>query len=203
MKRIDWENINRKLHIHLGLLMLLFIWLFSLSGLILNHGGWKFTSFWEAREESLVDFNVPLSLLDNPKPQMIVMDFLNLSGEMQPMLQTVELLEFRVHSPGLVNDVKVDLISGLGSKKTLQNNAWGKWRTLHTFNGMNKENISQTPNWWITNIWRFTMDGIAIALMIICVSSWIMWHRIRKEFRMGIVVLASSFLIVGYILFWS
>lgn len=203
MKHTDWENINRKLHIHLGLLLLFFIWLFSFSGLILNHGGWKFTSFWEEREETKIDFTVPLALLDHPEPERIVMDFLKLSGEMQSMQQTSELLEFRVHSPGWVNDVKVDLLSGLGSKKTLRYNAWGKLRTLHTFNGMNKENISQTPNWWITNIWRFTMDGIAVGLMIICLSSWIMWYKIRKEFRMGIVVLAGSLLVAGYFIIWS
>lgn len=198
-----FNNLNRKLHIHLGLLILFFIWIFSVSGLILNHGGWKFTSFWEEREESKIDITIPLSLLKKTDPEKDIMNFLQLTGEMQVLQQTSELLAFRVHSPGLVNDVHIDLSNGTGSKKTLRYNVWGKLRTLHTFNGMNKENASHTPNWLITNLWRFAMDGIAIALIIICISSWIMWYNIRKEYKMGVVVLACSFLVAAYFVFWS
>ncbi len=203
MKLIAFADLNRKLHIHLGLLTLIFIWLFSLSGLILNHGGWKFTSFWEEREESKMDFTIPLSLFKNTDPEKDIMDFLKLTGEMQSLHQSSEIVEFRVYSPGLVNDVHINLTDGTGSKKTLKYNIWGKLRTLHTFNGMNKENVSQTPNWLITNIWRFAMDGIAIALIIICISSWIMWYNIRKEYKVGVVVLAWSFLVAMYFVFWS
>ena len=203
MKSITWEILNRKLHIHLGLLTLIFIWLFSLSGLVLNHGEWKFASFWEEREESKIDFIAPPDMLKNPAPEKDLMEFLKLSGELQVTNRTLERLEFRVHSPGFINDVHVDLANGSASKKTIRFNAWGKFRTLHTFNGMNKKDLSQTPNWLITNIWRFTMDGIAIALMIICVSSWVMWFKIRKEYKMGFVVLASSCMMTLYFIFWS
>lgn len=203
MKLIAFADLNRKLHIHLGLLTLIFIWLFSLSGLILNHGGWKFTSFWEEREESKVDFTIPLSMLQSQQPEMNIMNFLKLSGEMQPLQHTAEIIEFRVHSPGYVNDIHIDLTHGTGSRKMLRYNVWGKLRTLHTFNGMNKENLSQTPNWLITNLWRFAMDGIAIALIIICVSSWIMWYKIRKEYKMGALILVTSCIVAAYFVFWS
>ena len=40
-----------KLHIYLGLFLLLFMWLFGFSGLLLNHH-WEFASFWEEGKKS-------------------------------------------------------------------------------------------------------------------------------------------------------
>lgn len=196
-------NFNKRLHIHLGLLLLLFIWLFSLSGLILNHGSWKFTSFWDQRQENKIDFTVPLSALNNSDPESAVMGLLNISGEVQGQKRTADVLEFRVQSPGVVRDVHIDLTTGSGTEKVLKYNMWGKWRTLHTFNGMSKENPSQSPNWLITNIWRFTMDGIAIGLIIICLSSWIMWYNVRREYKMGYIILASSLVLASYFILWG
>ncbi len=203
MKSITLHNFNRRLHIHLGLLLLIFTWIFSLSGLILNHGNWKFTSFWEERQESNIDFAVPLSVLKNPDPENGIIEFLKISGEVQLLQQTSEILEFRVQSPGIVRNVHIDLVSGSGTQKVLKYNLWGKLRTLHTFNGINKEKPTQSPNWLITNIWRFTMDGMAIGLIIICISSWIMWFKNRKEYKIGYIIIASSFAVAGYFIFWS
>ena len=203
MQPPTFHTFSRRLHIHLGLFLLLFIWLFSLSGLLLNHGGWKFASFWEQRQESKVDIAVPLSAFTDPDPEARVMEFLKISGEVQQQKRTAEALEFRVQSPGIVTDVSIALTTGSGTKKVMKYNVWGKWRTLHTFNGMSKENPSQSPNWLITTIWRFTMDGIAVGLIITCLSSWIMWYDVRKEYKLGYSILAGSFGVAGYFLFWN
>src|SRR5258706_9611090 len=107
MQSNDLLTFNRKLHIHLGLLLLLFIWLFSLSGLILNHGNWKFAGFWDQRQETKIDFTVPLSAL-NDYPRAKVMEFLNIAGEVQDQKRTADVLEFRVQSPGVVRDVRIN-----------------------------------------------------------------------------------------------
>jgi hypothetical protein len=203
MQPRTFHTFTRRLHIHLGLLLLLFVWLFSLSGLLLNHGSWKFASFWDQRRESKIDIAVPLSALTDPDPEARVMEFLKISGEVQQQKRTAETLEFRVQSPGIVTDVSINLTTGSGTEKVMKYNVWGKWRTLHTFNGMSKENPSQSPNWLVTNIWRFTMDGIAIGLIITCLSSWIMWYNVRKEYKLGYSILAASLGVAGYFLFWN
>ena len=43
---------NRRLHYFVGLYFLFFIWLFCLSGLLLNHSTWKFSQFWETRKQT-------------------------------------------------------------------------------------------------------------------------------------------------------
>jgi len=43
---------NRKLHFYAGLFLLFFMWLFALSGLLLNHPTWSFTEFWNNRKQT-------------------------------------------------------------------------------------------------------------------------------------------------------
>ena len=95
----------------------------------------------------------------------------------------------------------MDLRSGTVSQKEYELNIWGKIRTLHTFNGVDKKNIDKQPNWIITHVWRFAMDGIAVALIFLCVSSWIMWYKIRKDYRWSATVLIAGFLTSIYFVY--
>jgi hypothetical protein len=42
---------NRKLHFYIGLYLLLFLWLFAFTGLLLNHPKWTFKEFWPNRRQ--------------------------------------------------------------------------------------------------------------------------------------------------------
>ena len=50
---------NRKLHYYLGLYFLFFLWLFSLTGLMLNHQQW-FTGLYERDQTS---YDAPIDRL--------------------------------------------------------------------------------------------------------------------------------------------
>ena len=50
---------NRKLHYYLGLYFLFFLWLFALSGLLLNHSSWTFAQFWPNRQVSTFERRDP------------------------------------------------------------------------------------------------------------------------------------------------
>ena len=193
---------NRKLHIHLGLFLLLFIWLFSISGLLLNHGSWEFASFWEQRKqkESVTEMTLPAGL-DSAGLLHIVMGKLKISGEVTNVKYSADAFDFRVGSPGVGRDLHVDLRSGTVSQKEYELNIWGKIRTLHTFNGVDKGNIDKQANWVITRVWRFAMDGIAVALIFLCVSSWIMWYKIRKDYKWSAAILISGFLTSIYFVY--
>lgn len=193
---------NRKLHIHLGLFLLLFIWLFSISGLLLNHGSWEFASFWEQRKQkdSVTEMTLPIGL-DSAGLLHLVMEKLEISGEVTNVKYSADAFDFRVGSPGVGRDLHVDLRSGTVSQKEYELNIWGKIRTLHTFNGVDKKNIDKQPNWIITHVWRFAMDGIAVALIFLCVSSWIMWYKIRKDYRWSATVLIAGFLTSIYFVY--
>jgi hypothetical protein len=50
LTRTTFRTLNRKLHIYTGLYFLLFIWLFSLSGLLLNNPEWSVSNYWPDRQ---------------------------------------------------------------------------------------------------------------------------------------------------------
>lgn len=79
----------------------------------------------------------------------------------------------------LRKDSRLTLL-GICIQNEMRCNFWGKIKTLHTFNAVNRENPALTANWLISKIWIFSMDAIAIGLIYLCISSWIMWYNIRK-----------------------
>src|SRR4051794_39932116 len=46
------ERWNRKLHFYSGLFLLVFLWLFAFTGLLLNHPAWSFQESWVNRHET-------------------------------------------------------------------------------------------------------------------------------------------------------
>ncbi len=181
---------NRKLHIHLGLFLLLFIWLFSFSGLLLNHGEWKISSFWDERKETKTV--IPIHASNRSDSSTLLKDMmsqLKIAGEISDVKMWADSLHFRVSKPGEVRTMEINFITGVCTQKEMQYNLAGKIRTLHTFNGVDKNNPDMQANWLITSVWKLSMDGIAIGLLLLCISSWIMWFKIRERYRWGWIVL--------------
>jgi len=193
---------NRKLHIHIGLFLLFFIWLFACSGLLLNHSSWKFASFWEEREQTTTLTRIQLPApLDSALVIRQVVRQLGIAGEVSEIKMTLDSVDFRVTVPGYGRNLHVDFRNGLCTQKAFRFNLWGKLRTLHTFNGANKTHPESGPNWWVTTTWVLAMDGIALGLLFLCVSSWVMWYKVRREFGWGALVLGLGLLGAGYFVF--
>src|SRR5262245_61135926 len=110
-----WANAfgvwNRKLHYYLGLYFLFFIWLFSFTGLLLNHS-WKFAEFWPNRQISTV-----VRLIQAPRPgddlqqATDLMRQLGIHGEVEWTTPHADpsRLNFRVSRPGHISEIKADL----------------------------------------------------------------------------------------------
>jgi hypothetical protein len=197
------ENItywNRKFHIYIGLFLVLFILFFSLSGLLLNNSQWKFASFWKERKETeiITPVTIPVNL-DSVAMLQHFMKQLGILGEISNVRLTRETLNFRVVKPGTNQDIEVDFKKCIGVRKEMVFNWWGKMRILHTFNGSDKLNPEIQPNWTVTHIWRLTMDSVAIGLIFLCLSSWVMWYKIRESYSIGLLVLILG--IAGAIFF--
>jgi hypothetical protein len=193
---------NRRLHIHLGLFLLLFLWLFSFSGLLLNHRNWEAFKFWEKREE--IKTMVPIIVPEEREGTAVVesvISQLKIAGEISNVKTWADSIHFTVASPGHVRNLQVDFVSGICTQKEIKLNLSGKIQALHTFNGTNKRKSDPQTNWLITRIWRLSMDGIAIGLILLCASSWVMWYRIKENYPWGWVVLISGFGVAGYFIF--
>lgn len=194
---------SRKFHIHLGLFLILFIWLFSISGLLLNHGDkWKFASFWKERKEKTSI--IPVLIYANADSASMInniMQQLNISGEVSEVRLNGDSLNFRVSRPGHERNIHVDFKNRICRQKELSYNLWGKLRTLHTFNGMDEKNPEKRPNWIIAGIWQFTMDVVASGIIVLLISSWIMWFKLNKSDWWGTLFLITGFVIVIYYVF--
>jgi hypothetical protein len=193
---------NRSLHIHLGLFLLLFLWLFSFSGLLLNHRNWETFKFWEKREE--IKTTVPISIPEGRETDAVLksaISQLKIAGEVSNVKTWPDSIHFTVALPGLVRNLQVDFTSGICTQKEIKLNWSGKIQALHTFNGTNKRKTDPQTNWLITRIWRLSMDGIAIGMILLCASSWVMWYRIKENYTWGWVILISGFGVAGYFVF--
>ena len=198
----DFVYWNRKLHIHLGLFLLFFIWLFSFSGLLLNHSDWKFASFWDERNEKKTSnfLTVPANL-DSIAIVANIKNQLKIAGEISDVKLNKDSIDFRAEVPGHIKNIHVDFKKGLSTQTEIKFNAWGIIRTIHTFNGVKKNNPSEKSNWILTLVWRLTMDGIAIGLILLCLSSLVMWYRLKKGRLIGTTILILGCISAIYFVF--
>ena len=196
----NFEVWNRKIHYYLGLYLLFFIWLFAFSGLLLNNSGWKFFEFWEKRKESAQERAVTTPPQGSDLAQANdLMHQLGLSGEIEWTESRGDnnRLNFRVTRPGHVIDVNADFQQKRATVKRIDYNAWGLMRTLHTFTGASVHDNRNQRDWILTKIWAFTMDAVAVGLIVMVLSSIYMWYVLPEKRRLGAIILSLGVLSCG------
>ncbi len=198
------ESWNRKLHFYLGLYFLFFLWLFALSGLLLNHGQWQFAQYWPERTESSYERSVSTVVSGSETDQAKrFMEELGIAGEIDWPTQesTHGKLEFAVNRPGNLNRVSVDLAEHRATVQNTRTNGWGIINTLHTFSGTRSNNPASRRDWSLTGMWVFAMDALAVGLLAIVFSSYYMWFRFKKDHLLGWLTLAAGTLSCGLFVF--
>ena len=183
---------NRRIHYYLGLYFLFFTWLFVFTGLLLNHPRWQVNQFWQNRLQSITEHSFQpstgASLFDSARDMMQQLD---IAGEIQwPALQAERgVLAFQVSRPGLILDIKANLEKGRVTVQRNQLNGWGVMQLLHTFTGTPVADVYNTRDWVLTTVWAMSMDAVAVGLIVMVCSSYIMWYRLKGKRLAGIVAL--------------
>jgi hypothetical protein len=188
---------NRKLHYYLGLYLLLFVWLFAFSGLLLNHSSWKFAEFWDSRQQTSLerDIAVPASEGDLAQARDLMRQ-LEIRGEIEWTRtgQDADRLDFRVSRPGHIFEIQTDLARKKASVRRIDLNAWGVIRLLHNFTGVRLDDSRNSRDWFLTSSWAWTMDAVAVGLILMVLSSLYMWCELRQKRLSGLVALALGVL---------
>jgi hypothetical protein len=191
---------NRRLHYYLGLYFLFFTWLFVLTGLLLNHPRWRFAQFWPNRVQTTTEQHVqaPAGQSDVERAHDL-MQQLRITGEIQwPAQQRGPgLFGFQVNRPGVILDIKADIERGRATVQRTRLNAWGVMHLLHTFTGVRAADARNTRDWTLTTVWALAMDAVALGLIVMVFSSYIMWYRLRAKRLGGIVALMLGVLSCG------
>jgi hypothetical protein len=187
---------NRKLHCCLGLFTLVFVWLFSFTGLLLNHQ-WKFAEFWDSRQQSTSEHHIvpppPGSDLDQARD---ILRQIGLRGEIEWTVTRNDpsRFDFRVSRPGHICEVQTDLIRQRATVKRIDVNVWGVMRILHSFTGVRMDDSRNERDWLITSMWALAMDGVAGALILMVVTGLYMAFELQAKRLLGAIVLLAGLL---------
>jgi hypothetical protein len=192
-----FETWNRKAHYYLGLFFLFFLWLFSLTGLLLNHGSWRLAQAANERTESRIDQAIrpPAGDTDLARARD-VMRQLGLTGELDlpAATQAEGHFDFSVNRPKDASQVKVDLSAMRASVQHFEHSGWATFRIFHTFSGSRFNTPDSHRDWILTSAWAFAMDALCAGLIVMVLGSYYMWFRFkRKNLTLGIVTLAAGY----------
>jgi hypothetical protein len=190
-----FEKWNRKIHFYLGLFFIFFLWLFLLSGLMLNHGDWSISRAAIQRREARYERQVvlPAETTDIDRARDLMRQ-LNLKGEPDvPASQTPGFFAFQVGQPRDASQVKVDLAAGRASVDHFTNSGLAVFRIFHTFSGSKYNQPETHRDWILTTIWVVAMDALAIGLVVMVLGSYYMWYRLKQTHTLGWIALASGF----------
>jgi hypothetical protein len=191
---------NRRLHFYLGLFFLFFLWLFSLTGLLLNHGKWAIAQAANQRRETRYEQNIqpPVGPSDVLRARD-VMRQLGLVGEIDwpSAAQQPGRLEFNVSRPRDASQVRVDLAQNRAAVQHFDNSGFAAFRIFHTFSGSRVNTPGTHRDWILTTIWVFSMDALAASLVVMVLGSYYMWYRLKPKRRLGLIVLAAGLVSCG------
>ena len=194
------EQWNRKIHFYLGLYFLCFLWLFALTGLLLNHGQWRVALAANARVESRYErrIELPAGTTDLERARD-VMRQLGLAGEVDIPPQQPGSFQFSTSRPSEANTVRVNLEQGLASVRHFENSHWARFRILHTFSGSQYTQPASQRDWWVTSAWVFAMDALSVGLIVMILGSYYMWWRLKPRHALGLVSLAAGIAVCGWL----
>jgi hypothetical protein len=192
---VTFEIWNRKLHFYLGLYLLSFLWLFSLTGLLLNHGQWSIAQAANQRRETRYEQAIQAPVGDSDLARArAVMRQLKLVGEIDwpSARQQAGRLDFNVNRPKDASQVRVDLAQNRATIQHFDNGGWAIFRIFHTFSG-SRFNAPDQPDWIVTTVWVIAMDGLAAGLILMALGSYYMWYRFKRErLQLGVLILGAG-----------
>ncbi|HTH48237.1 MAG TPA: hypothetical protein VMB21_12055 [Candidatus Limnocylindria bacterium] len=200
--RVRLERWNRRLHYFSGLFLLLFLWLFAVTGLILNHPGWSFAESWTNRTEKSEERVITAPGPEVPGDLGQARDIMRQLGIEGDILWTTTRtdpaqFDFQVRRPGHYYFIKADLARQRAILRDVKVNLWGVLKVLHVFSGVQLDDPRQTRDWWLTTVWACSMDAVAAGLIFMVLSSLYMWYELPPKRLPGAIVLGVGTLICG------
>ena len=191
---------NRRLHYYAGLYFLCFIWLFSFTGVLLNHPGWTVAEFWPNRRQSTQEREITAPAPGSDLAQAReLMRQLAIPGEIEWTVTRGDpaRFDFRVSRPGHNFEVKADLAKLRATIQRTDLNLWGVTHILHVFTGVRMGDAKNSRDWILTTIWALAMDALAAGLIFMVLSSLYMWYELPQKRRLGIFILSLGILGCG------
>ena len=147
---------------------------------MLNHSDWKFAEFWESRQQTRFEREI---VTPPPGSDLVqardILRQLGLSGEIDWTVTRSDTnqFDFRASRPGQIFELKTDLNRKVTTVQRIDLNGWGVTRILHTFTGVRMDDSRNTRDWVATSMWALAMDGLAVGLVFMVLSSLVLWYE--------------------------
>lgn len=189
---------NRKIHMYLGLYFILFLWLFSISGLVMNHPKWF--PYKVERSASEKNVTIPDGLEDMDAARHL-REQLDLKGEIILRKQNQQgRLIFMVLRPDKRFTVNVDRETGDAKITEVTPDNAVILGDLHTFTGVRGlwNEPAQKRDWIITRLWSLSMDALCVGLIYIVISSVYMGFQLKEKRRWVVLSLALGVAACSY-----
>ena len=205
-RRFTWRlhRWSRKAHYYLGLYLLLWVWFFSVSGLVLNHSRWRVAQFWERRAEATTErtIRVPDERGDVALARAF-MGQLAIAGEVGEVRRSADgaRFDFQVVKPGHVYKVEARLDSARARVTEIALDTWGAMDALHKFTGVRVDDPALTRDWWLTRLWSLAMDAVALGLVVLVMSGVYLWWRLVPKRASGAVAVALGVACCAFFVF--
>ena len=197
------EAWNRRLHYYLGLYFLLFIWLFSFTGLLLNHPRWSLSRIPnDANPAYERTIEPPRGGADLERARD-VMRQLGLTGEIDwpQAAQPQGRLDFNIAYPRQAAQVRVDLARNRATVLQIDRSLWSGLRIMHTFSGWRYTSAGTSRDWIVTSLWVVAMDAVAAGLLVMVFGSYYMWWRLERMRTAGWVALAAGWVSCAFFVY--
>lgn len=193
LKKLDL--MNRKLHTYVGLFLLLFVWLFSATGLLLNHPQWKFAQFWPQREISTTEQPVkwPDETNEVERAKSLMMQ-VHVTGEIEGITISNDGRQFdvRVVKPGAIIDIKTNRDTSRALVEQIHVNPWGITNMMHSFTGVRMNEPDKKRDWIVTRLWSLAMDALSAGLILLVISGLTLWAITTPKRRYGLAILLGG-----------
>lgn len=206
-RRFDTPSLIRKIHIQLGLFLLVLTWIFALSGLMLNHPRWEISQFWNRRQvETTTQPLVGLSA-DSVEGKRtgegvrLVLEAVGIEGEPESVrwdggtgLPTISVVR-----PGTISEIAVRPGWSEAEVKRTSTDGAGVLHMLHNFNGVSTEDSSRHRDWFWTTVWIAAMDLLACALILWVLTGYYLWLQVKSRRLAGVICASAG---MGLVLFF-
>lgn len=193
---------NQKLHVYAGLCLLVFVWLFAVSGLLLNHPKWTFAQFWPDRHESSTEQPVQLRPASTDMARARdLMAQLGLSGEIDQLKVSADRFEFRLMTPSQITTVGVDLSGSRAHIQQIRVNGWGVLSALHHLTGVHQDMPALARNSTGAQLWCAVVGVVSVGLLLQVLGGLCIWLHRRERVVIGIAALLLGTFSCGFFLF--
>ncbi len=197
---ITW---NRKIHIYLGLFLLFFIWLFGLSGILLNHH-WEFSDSWPKRK--VISYEQTIKISDERDKHTLALEIMNkldLNGGIVNLRYSADsaMLDFILTKPGTRYDFSTELSTGKLMIKETKLDQWAALRALHTMRNPTQKELDERYRPVLAFLWSLSIDVVSGGLILICMGGWYLrFQASKRRFYLGLISLITGFILASYIL---